>query len=196
MFYAIDGAGVVKFWETATGKRVGSFQAPAPPIRAAALGPGGRYFALGANRERVVRLYERATGRETQLAGHRDSVNTVAFSPDGVTLASGSFDGTIRFWETATSKHLASVPAHMEEASAVAFSPDGRTLASVNLRHSIKLWHLATYRELVSLEFPEAGDRLGFSPDGRHLAVTTSDNFVRLFEAPTLETMDRLDPAE
>lgn len=189
VFFAINNAGVAHFWDAATGELLGSFQGPLPPINSAVLGPGGRRFAVSAESEQIVRVYDRSSGRETRLTGHRATVGGVAFSPDGATIASGSCDGTIGLWDSATGQRLAAWPAHMEEATDVAFSPDGRTLASVNLKHSIKLWHLATQRELLSLDFPEAGSYLQFSPDGRHLAVTTANNYLKLYDAPPLKEL-------
>lgn len=186
VLFVVDSAGLVRFWNAESGKLTGSFQGPRPPLRSVALGPDGRYFAEGAEQENIVRLYDRSTGRERRLTGHSDAVSGLAFSPDRATLASGSLDGSIRFWNVATGEDLGSLPGHMQEASDVAFSPDGRTLASVNLRHSIKLWHIPTRRELLTFEFSHAGDIVQFSPDGRTLTVTTDENTVRLFDAPAL----------
>ncbi|MBE0540501.1 MAG: serine/threonine protein kinase [Verrucomicrobia bacterium] len=189
IFFAIDELGRVAIWEVATGKVLKGIQGPPPPISAGAISPGGRYLALGAQQESLVRFYDCETGRESQLAGHKDTVRGLAFSPDGTMLASGSLDGTIRLWDTANGESLATLPGHMEETSDVAFSPDGRTLASVNVQLSVKLWHVATRRELVSWDFPQVGDSVRFSPDGRFLAVTTRTNSIHLFEAPPLEAL-------
>jgi WD40 repeat protein len=189
-FFAIDELGRVAIWEVETGRVLRSLQGPPPPISAGAISPGGRYLALGAQQENLVHVYDCVTGGETQLRGHKDTVRGLAFSPDGETVASGSLDGTIRLWDSASGESIAELPGHMEETSDVAFSPDGRTLASVNVRLSVKLWHLATRRQLVSWEFPEVGDSVRFSPDGRFLAVTTRTNSIHLFEAPPLEALD------
>lgn len=191
IFYAIDSEGVVRFWNAETGRLLDSLRGPKPPIRSTVLSADATLFALGASRERTVRIYDRQTGYETQLTGHADSVSGLAFSTDGTILASGSLDGTIRLWNPRTGRCLTTLPGHMEETSGVAFSPDGRTLASVNLRNSIKFWHVPTGRQLLILEFPHAGDLLEFSPDGRYLVVTTDENSVRLFEAPPLAEMER-----
>lgn len=191
IFYAIDATGFVRFWNADTGKLIDSFQGPLPPIRSTALEPRTSLFALGADKERTVRLYQIGRSREKQLAGHRDAVSGLAFSRDGTMLASGSLDGTIRLWDPQTGGCLATFPGHMEETSDVAFSPDGRTLASVNLRNSIKFWHVPTGRQLMFLEFPHAGDVMEFSPDGRFLAVNTDENSVRILEAPPLAELDQ-----
>ena len=57
-------------------------------------------------------------------------VNSVSFSPDGRTLASGSYDDTIRLWEVSTGRHLRTLTGHTSLVFSVSFSPDGQTLAS------------------------------------------------------------------
>jgi WD40 repeat protein/predicted Ser/Thr protein kinase len=187
VIFADDTSGRVGFWDTETGRLRRSIKCPLLPLSSGALSPDARYFALGAQQENAVRLYDLQSGEENILTGHRGAARGLAFSPDGKLLASGSLDGTIKLWDVATRQCSATLPGHMEETSDVAFSPDGRTLASVNERHSVKLWHVATRREVVSLEMPGAGAWLRFSPDGKYLAVTTQTNSVQLFEAPPLE---------
>jgi WD40 repeat protein len=189
-FFAIDQSGSIRFWETTTGKLLASLNGPKQPVRNAVLGPGGKHLALSIESENFVRLYDPAPVSEKHLSGHRDFVSGLAFSPDGTILASGSMDGTIRLWDTATGAALSQLPGHMEEVTDVAFCPDGRTLASVGRKNSVKFWHLATHRELLSVDFPQAGAYLRFSPDGRYLAVTAEDNLLHLFDAPSLAEME------
>jgi len=184
-FFAIDATGLIPIWNTETGGLMRAIQGPVPPIRNAVLSPHGRQIAVSVDRENVARLYDCATGAERPLAGHRDFVSGLDFSPDGSTLATGSMDGTIRLWNTATGIIIASLPGHMQETSDVAFSPDGRTLASLGRNESLKLWHLPTLRELVSQPQPRAGMWVQFSPDGRKLALETDTDKLRLLAAPT-----------
>jgi WD40 repeat protein len=67
----------------------------------------------------------------------------VAFSPDGKALASAGHDETVKVWEVATGKNLATLRRHTRAVPRVAFSPDGKTLASTSADHTIKLWDVA-----------------------------------------------------
>jgi WD40 repeat protein/predicted Ser/Thr protein kinase len=183
-FFAIDATGLIQVWQTDTGHLLRAMKGPAPRIRNAVLSPQGRQIAVCVERENAARLYDCATGAERLLAGHRDFVSGLAFSPEGSTLATGSIDGTIRLWNVATGQTIASLPGHMQETTDVAFSPDGRTLASLGHNESLKLWHLPTLREVVSENEPRAGLWLRFSPDGRQLAVETGPDKLRLLAAP------------
>ena len=73
------------------------------------------------------------------LKGHTRGVNSLAFAPDGRTLASGSWDGTVRLWEVLTGKERP-IQNHPNGACAVAFSPDGRLLASGGSGGMVWLW--------------------------------------------------------
>jgi WD40 repeat protein len=77
------------------------------------------------------------------LDGHSDAVNTVAFSPDGKHLASGSDDSGIRIWDADRGATLHTLTAHLGHVRTVAFSPDGR-LASGSADRTIRIWDIIT----------------------------------------------------
>ncbi|MYG06378.1 hypothetical protein F4167_07140 [Candidatus Poribacteria bacterium] len=78
------------------------------------------------------------------LTGHTLTVWSVAFSPDGLTLASGSQDETIRLWNIATGAHIATLTGHTAPVKSVAFSSDGVTLASGSMDSTVRLWDLTS----------------------------------------------------
>ena len=91
--------------------------------------------------QHYARLWEVSTGKHLNtLPGH--VVLSVAFSPDGLTLASGGEDSTIRLWEVSTGTHLRTLTGHTASVLSVAFHPDGLTLASGSWDNSIRLWEL------------------------------------------------------
>ncbi len=86
------------------------------------------------------------------LEGHSDSVRSVAFSPDGKTLASGPSDNTIKLWDIETGKVTNTLEGHSDSVISVVFSPDGKTLASGSSDNTIKLWDLGNLLEIESLK--------------------------------------------
>ncbi|MDE2808198.1 MAG: collagenase [Gemmatimonadota bacterium] len=125
--------------------------------------------------------------RESQhidtLSDHTSWVSSVAFSPDGTTLASGSGDSTVKLWNLATKANTATLSDHTSWVSSVAFSPDG-TLAAGLEDGSVKLWNLATKTNTATLKGGSRVNSVAFSPDGT-LAAGLEDGSVKLWNLAT-----------
>jgi WD40 repeat protein/tRNA A-37 threonylcarbamoyl transferase component Bud32 len=116
------------------------------------------------------------------LIGHSDIVLSVAFSPDGRTLASGSGDKTIKLWDVQSQKQIATLTGHSSYLSSVAFSPDGRTLASGSQDWTIKLWDVQSQGQIAALTgHSDMVWSVAFSPDGRTLA-SGSYKMIKLWD--------------
>jgi WD40 repeat protein len=122
-------------------------------------------------------------------------VASVAFSPDGRTLASGSFDHTVRLWDVATASERTVLRQHTQDIRVVAFSPDGRLLATAakSVKQAVgelKLWDLPAGEERIALV--ANGNCLAFSPDGRLLAFRDNKGAVKFLDLSTLKPIHGL----
>ena len=153
------------------------------------------YSNESSNQKYIVQLWHAADGRLLHsLEGHTESVNKVAFSPDGRLIASASRDKTVRLWHAADGRLLHSLEGHTESVNRVTFSPDGKLLASASGDNTVRLWHAADGQLLRTLEGHTSGvNSVAFSPNGSLLASASDDKTVRLWRAADGELLHTLE---
>ncbi|MEH1856275.1 MAG: hypothetical protein V7L11_32455 [Nostoc sp.] len=125
-------------------------------------------------------------GQIHTLQGHCDSVYSVAYSPDGRIIASGSKDSTIKLWDVSTGREIYTLKGHFDSVNSVVFSPDGKTFASGSDDTTIQLWDVTTGRQIRTLQAHSACVRsVAFSPDGKILASGSTASTIKLWDVTT-----------
>ncbi|KAH6712682.1 putative WD-repeat protein [Leptodontidium sp. MPI-SDFR-AT-0119] len=120
------------------------------------------------------------------LEGHTDPVTSIAFSPDGKQVVSGSGDETMRLWDAATGAALQTLEGHTNWVRSVTFSPDGSQLVSGSDDKTVRLWDATTGAALQTLKGHTGWVRsVAFSPDGKQVVSGSNDRTVRLWDAAT-----------
>jgi len=180
----------IRIWEVASGTPLSVLR---PPISttgggqlfAAALTPDGRTLAAGGSGWRrgevPIYLIDLATGRILRvLKGHTLNIMSLAFSPDGARLASGSGDRTSRIWNAASGQCERVLEGHEDVVIGVAFAPDGRRLATASLDKTGRIWSVADGRcEAVLRGHEKEVKCVAWRPDGRVVATGGRDGSFR-----------------
>ncbi|HBK65899.1 MAG TPA: hypothetical protein DD000_21030, partial [Cyanobacteria bacterium UBA11166] len=128
------------------------------------------------------------------LKGHHGEVFSVAFSPDGKLIASGSADNTIKIWNRDGSLRF-TFNGHKGAVRKVVFSPDGKTIASASADNTVKLWTINGV-EITTLQgHSHRIFGVAFSPDGKTLVSLSEDNTAIIWNLDRVFNLDLLEYA-
>lgn len=163
------------------------------PVNTLTLSPDGEILAVvpavsadsTARNDLRVELYTMASGDLLRtLSGHTDTINSVAFSPDGKHMLTGAgpADLTARLWDTTTGEELRAFKGHGNSISSVAFSPDGGQVLTGSLDGTARLWDTATGEQLRHFSgHGGAVYAVAFAPDGKAVLTGGADKTAKLW---------------
>ena len=199
----------VKVWDVETGAEVQTVKIDVPGIGPATFSPDLQTLAFGSE-DGALSLWDLAAGSEVRTLRHKNPVQSVAFSPDGQVLASGTCSqfskggwtcvtGEVRLWDANTGKRLRTLKRHAGSVLSIAFAPDGQTLAAGGcvagghktfqgaewrcIGGEVRVWQVSDGALLHHLEGHRASvEGVAFAPGGETLASSDSGGVVKLWD--------------
>ena len=163
-------------------------------IHTVAYSPVDASLVASAGGNGTIKLWDLQNGGVTTLRGHSDTVNAVAFSPNGELLASGGDDYRFKLWDVqnqqtiATLEHI--IGRNRSAIKAVAFSPDGQLLATAGWE--VKLWSVSNQQEIATFQHNQWVLAVAFSLDGQLLATGDHGGTVRIWDVQNRQVIARL----
>lgn len=129
-------------------------------------------------------MWDAANGRFVRLiAATSAHLLCFAISPDGLLLAAGADDKTVRIWDRMTGHAVPPLKGHNDGVNAIAFSADGRRLVTGSFDTNAKLWDARTGREILTLHHPSFVVGVSFSPNGKQVITACEDGSTRIWRA-------------
>ena len=207
--------GEVILWDVAAGEPRRRLAGHAGEVNCLAFSPDGKVLASGGHRqytlhdygtEQNLKLWEAETGRELRtILGQGGAINGLAFSPDGTTLASGGWDGTVKLrladrdWVVRATLKPPTEKTRKQGVWDLAFHPSGAWLAVGVTGGEVEIWDVKTLRMKAKLRVhrvSNGGSGVEITPDGKTLVTVGPKGTIQLWDAESLELRRSLRVAE
>jgi len=179
----------VKLWDVTTGNERNTFKIITIQVHGAAITGDGSTVAVASGsltgNDTLAELYliDVATAKQRKFTDPKTDRRSVAFSSDGMTLATGNDDGVVKIWNVVSGQEKNVLKGHTGMVSSLAFTTDGNTLVSGSYDGAVKLWNLATGSERTTLRSGKSRTvtSVAVTQDGSFLVAGSTDGTVTLW---------------
>jgi WD40 repeat protein len=204
----------LKVWEITTGRCLMTCVDHKDSIKTVAWSPDGHWL-YSSSSDKTVKLWNAETGKcefilqdswgsigtrgsvessgynsiescNFTIFGDEATIKSVAWSPDGHKIVTGSRDKTLKIWDVETGKCLAILFGHTSTVRAVVWSPDGQRILSGSRDKTLKIWNAITYQEIRTIPASDEWIRaVAWSPDSTKVVSTGDDLTIKVWDAET-----------
>jgi WD40 repeat protein len=175
--------GLVRIWDTATGKQMAPPLKLADKVRHAAFSPDGRCVAI-VDADGTARIWHLSPDKHITLQ-HEKAIHRVSFSPDGLRVVTVNSDATAQVWQVTSGQRLGAPLMHTDRVLSAVFSPDGRQILTASADGLACLWDGNTSRKLgITAHLKEVWHG-AFSPEGRRVVTACENGAALVWEVGT-----------
>ncbi|KAJ7778254.1 WD40-repeat-containing domain protein [Mycena metata] len=189
-------SGVFGLWEMPAFSNIHTLSISQEKISSVAINPSGEWLAFGARKLGQLLVWEwQSESYILKQQGHFYDMNTLAYAPDGQTIATGGDDGKVKVWSTHTGFCFVTFTEHTAPISSVAFAKHGSVLFSASLDGTVRAYDLVRYRNFRTFTSPSPVQfsALAVDPSGEVVAAGSTDSFeVFMWSVQTGKLLDVL----
>ena len=195
---------IIKIFDFETGKCLKTLERLSSSVSLVSISSNRKYIVCteviknldsSSGTEEIIKIFDFETEKCLKiLKGHEDSINSVAISPDGKYIVSGSDDETIKIWDIKIEKRLNTLKGHNDYVESVVISTDGNYIVSGSWDNTVKIWDFKTGECLNTLKgHSDSVYSVAISPDGKYIVSGSSDGTIKIWNFKTGENIYTID---